>query len=100
MGATESGISERHHIRKFSISLVAGIVIAICGLMPYYRPDLVVGGRFDAFFKVAGVMFMPGLLGAALLGGNVHGASLAVGAVANWLLHGLSTFAILKGRKF
>jgi hypothetical protein len=41
-------------------------------------------------------MFMPGLLVAALLGGNVHDASLALGVVANWLLYGLSLFLILK----
>jgi hypothetical protein len=57
------------------------------------------GGRFEALFKVAGAMFMPGLLMAALLGGNVHDASLAVGVVANWLLYGLGLFVILKGRK-
>jgi hypothetical protein len=67
--------------------------------MPYYRPDLVVGGKFEALFKAAGAMFMPGFLVAALLGGNVHDVSLAIGVVANWLLYGLSLFVILKGRK-
>jgi len=91
--------NERHLIRKLSIALVIGLVIAICGAMPYYRPDLVVGGSFDWFFKGAGAMFMVGLLVAALLSGNVHNASLAIGVVANWLLYGLGLFVVLKGRK-
>jgi len=99
MGAPGSGRNERHFVRRLSISLITGLLIAIGGLMPYYRPDLVMGGRFEALFKVAGAMFMPGLLMAALLGGNVHDASLAVGVVANWLLYGLGLFVILKGRK-
>ena len=99
MGAPEGGRNARHFIRRISVSLVIGLLIAICGLIPYYRPDLVVGGRFDALFKVAGAMFMPGLLVAALLGGNIHDASLAAGVVANWLLYGFSLFVILKGRK-
>lgn len=95
MRRVEGGRNERHSVRRVSLSLVIGFLIAICGLMPYYRPNLVVGGRFDVFFKVAGAMFMPGLLAAALLGGNVHDPSLAVGFVASWLLYGLWVFVLL-----
>jgi hypothetical protein len=96
MGAPAISRNGRHFTRKLPISLVIGLLIAICGSVPYYRAELVVGGRFDALFKVAAAMFMPGLLVAALLGGNVHDASLALGVVANWLLYGLSLFLILK----
>jgi hypothetical protein len=99
MGILTGVRNDRHLIRKLSISLVIGLAIAICGSMPYYRPDLVVGGRFDVLFKVTGAMFMVGLLVAALLSGNVHNASLAIGVVVNWLLYSLSLFVILKRKK-
>jgi len=82
-------------VRKISLSLVFGLVIAACGSVPYYRPDWVVEGRLDWLFEVAGALFMPGLLIAAGLGGNLHDVSLGIGVIVNWLLYGACVFLIL-----
>jgi hypothetical protein len=99
MGILNGLRNKRHLARKLSIALAIGLVIAICGVMPYYRPDWVVGGGFDVLFKVMGAMFMVGLLVAALLSGNVHGASLAIAVFVNWLLYGVGVFMILNRGK-
>ena len=88
-----------HLARKVSISAAIGLAIAVCGALPYYRPDFIVGGGFDVLFKVLAAMFMAGLLVAALLGGNVHDASLGFAVFVNWLLYGIGVFLILKRRK-
>jgi hypothetical protein len=88
-----------HLVRKISISLAIGLAISLCGALPYYRPDLAVGGGIDVLIKVLAAMFMAGLLVAALLGGNVHDASLGFAVFVNCLLYGLGVFMILKRRK-
>jgi hypothetical protein len=88
-----------HLARKVSISLAIGLAIALRGAIPYYRPDYVVGGGIDVVIKVLAAMFMAGLLVAALLGGNVHDASLGFAVFVNCLLYGLGVFMILKRRK-
>jgi hypothetical protein len=99
MGILNDIRNKRYVALKLAVSLAIGLAVAICGAMPYYRPDVVVGGGLDVLFKVTGAMFMVGLLATAILGGNVHGASLAIAVVVNWLLYGVGLFIILERRK-
>jgi quinol-cytochrome oxidoreductase complex cytochrome b subunit len=99
MSILDSLRNTRYVAWKVYVSLAIGLAVTICGATPYYRPDLAAGGVFDVLFKVTGAMFMVGLLVVALLGGNVHGASLTIAVVVNWLLYSFVLFMILRRRK-
>lgn len=92
-----NGLANRHLAGKLAVSFSIGLLIALGGVVPYYRPDLVGGAEW--LFKIPGALFMVGLLATAVFGGNLHDASLALAVVVNWVFYGFGIFVILRQRK-
>jgi len=78
-------------------ALAFASVVSIFGGMIYENES-----KYSSiFFRVLGVLYMPGLTVAAVVGGalriaNIHDPSLVVAGVVNFLLYGLGAFFALK----
>jgi hypothetical protein len=78
-------------------ALTFASVVSIFGGMIYRNES-----KYSSlFFKVLGVLYMPGLTVAAVVGGalrigNIHDPSLALAGIVNFLLYGLGAFFALK----
>jgi hypothetical protein len=82
--------------RSLVISAGIGFLITAFGWLPYYRLDLVDGGRLSIFFEAMAALFMPGLLMAGAVGGNFHETNLAFGFIANFVFYSVCFFFISK----
>jgi membrane-associated phospholipid phosphatase len=80
-----------------AVALAIASVVSILGGMIYENESK----YSSTFFGVLGVLYMPGLTFAAVVGGalgigGIHGPSLVLAGIVNFLLYGLGTFFVLK----
>ena len=80
-----------------SVALVVASSVSVLGAMIYVN-----GSRYsNAFFDVMGILYLPGLIVAAVVGGalglgGIHDPSLVLAGILNFLFYGLGLFFVLK----
>jgi hypothetical protein len=89
---------EATRVRVISaVALVVASLVSIFGGMIFANESK----YSNAFFGVIGVLYMPGLTVAAVVGGalgigGIHDPNLVLAGILNFLLYGLGSFFVLK----
>jgi hypothetical protein len=81
----------------WAAALVVGSSVSILGMMVYVNQSK----YSNAFFGVMGLLYLPGLTVAAVVGGalgigGIHNPSFVLAGMLNFLLYGMGSFLVLK----
>lgn len=80
---------------RILISAGTGFVITALSSVPYFYMGAEFGRVGDTLAEAISVLYLPGLFLAMVLSGNVHGGSLQVAFLLNFLLYGLVSLTLL-----
>jgi hypothetical protein len=78
-----------------AISLVAGLLIAVIGAIPFLRERRGISSGFDLVFSIMAVFFIPGDIVSIAVSRNFHDHSFILGMILNWLIYAVSLFLLL-----
>jgi hypothetical protein len=80
------------------IGAAIGFVITALSSLPYFYMRVELGKVGDALGAVIAVLYLPGLFCAMALSGNVHGGSLQVAFLLNFIFYGALSYGLLRWR--